>query len=244
VGREGARSAAGRAAAYYTELRNRFLGEGTLQARYMRGAFDNKPFTLGKYESTRIRVAIAEMVANGGAGMGLYANYTDPMARKEFIRYFKFLRENDDAFHANRPHAEVVLLYPRSRVHEGDVAAVDAFKKLGRKLLDDHVLFDILPDDIASKERLKPYRYVLKATDSSASLPRTGLSHFEAPFSVRVSASRPAQGDEVTLHFVNYNRKEPKEKRGAGRGIVEGSRPSICIKRPCQASRCSASRWA
>jgi hypothetical protein len=36
-------------AAYYTDLANRFLGEGTLQARYIRGAFDNKPFTLGKY---------------------------------------------------------------------------------------------------------------------------------------------------------------------------------------------------
>ena len=43
------------------------LGEGTLQARYIRGAFDDKPFTLGKYENTRIRVAIAELAANGGA---------------------------------------------------------------------------------------------------------------------------------------------------------------------------------
>ena len=43
-------------------------GEGTLQARYIRGAFDDKPFTLGKYEATRSRVAIAELAANGGAG--------------------------------------------------------------------------------------------------------------------------------------------------------------------------------
>src|SRR5437879_7376990 len=44
-------------AAFYTDLASGFLGEATLQARYIRGASGNKPFTLGKYESTRIRTA-------------------------------------------------------------------------------------------------------------------------------------------------------------------------------------------
>src|SRR5262249_8368009 len=39
------------ASAYFTDLENGFLGEGTLQARYIRGASDSKPFTLGKYET-------------------------------------------------------------------------------------------------------------------------------------------------------------------------------------------------
>ena len=38
----------------------------TLQCRYIRGAFDDKPYTIGKYEHTRIRTAIAELAANGG----------------------------------------------------------------------------------------------------------------------------------------------------------------------------------
>src|SRR5262249_7675784 len=147
----------------YTDLEKGVLGEGTLQARYIRGAFDNKPFTLGKYEATRSRVAIAELVANGGAAMGLYANFTEPLTRREFVRYYGFLRENDAVYHGNRSHAEVVLLYPRSRVHEGDVAAVDAFKRLGRRLLDEHVLFDVLPDDIAVPARLAGYRQVVRA---------------------------------------------------------------------------------
>src|SRR5262245_48708590 len=46
------------AAAYFTDLEKRFLGEGTLQARYLRGASGGKPFTLGKYESTRTRVTL------------------------------------------------------------------------------------------------------------------------------------------------------------------------------------------
>ena len=67
----------------------------------------------------------------------------------------------------------MLLLYPRSRVHDGDVAVVDAFKRVGRRLLDDHVLFDVLPDDIATPERLKPYRQVVKATVPRRSCRRT-----------------------------------------------------------------------
>jgi hypothetical protein len=208
-------------AAYFTDLEKGILGEGTLQARYIHGAFDDKPFTLGKYESTRSRAAIAELAANGGAPMGLYATFTEPQAREAFVRYYRFLRENDALYHANRPHAEVVLLYPRSRVHEGDVAAVETFKQVGRQMLDDHVLFDVLPDDIATPERLKPYRHVLKAASPAKLPPATDLSHFAAPTTVRVSASRPASGEELTLHFVNYNRREPKENRSAGRGFID-----------------------
>src|SRR6185295_19269161 len=131
------------ASAASSDLAAGVLGEATLQARYIRGAFDDKPFTLGKYESTRIRVAIGELAANGGAPMGFYTRFSDPAARAEIVRYYQFIRRHDAIFHANRPHAEALLLYPRSRVHEGDVAAVETFKQLGRQLLDAHVLFDV-----------------------------------------------------------------------------------------------------
>ena len=134
-------------AANQTDLASGVLGEGTLQARYVRGAFDDKPFTLGKYESVRIRAAIAELAANGGAPMGFYTAFEDPEARREIVRFYDFLRRYESLYRANRPHAEVLLLFPRSRVHEGDVAAVGRFKQLGKHLLDAHVLFDVLPDD-------------------------------------------------------------------------------------------------
>ncbi len=63
-----------------------------MEARYVRGAFDDKPFTLGKYESTRIRPAIAELAANGGAPMGFYTNFKDADARRELARYYNFLQ--------------------------------------------------------------------------------------------------------------------------------------------------------
>jgi len=219
--------------AYYTDLANRYLGEGTLQARYIRGAFDDRPFTLGKYEGTRIRAAIAELAANGGAPMGFYTRFRDPAAREVIVRYYQFLKRYDELYRANRPCAEAVLLYPRSRVHQGDVAAVDTFRTFGGRLLDEHVLFDVLPDDLATGERLAQYRrvYLLEGKRAYATRdledeprdPPQELSRFEAPYTVRVSASRPAKGDDIALHFVNYNREEPPRGRdgkpSAGRGI-------------------------
>ncbi len=209
-------------AACFTDLAAGVLGEGTLQARYLRGAFDDKPFTLGKYEQTRIRSAIAELAANGGAPMGFYTRFTAPAARQEIVRYYQFLARYDSVYRANRSHAEVLLTFPRSRVHAGDVVAVDAFKRLGRRLLDQHVLFDVRPDDLATPAMRSAYRIVVEggAAESPAELP-ADLSRFDAPATVRVSASRPRGGDELTIHFVNYNRVEPAERRSPGRGIED-----------------------
>jgi hypothetical protein len=220
-------------AANFTDLASGALGEATLQARYVRGAFDDKPFTLGKYENTRIRVAIAELAANGGAPMGFYTNFKDPDARREIARYYRFLGRNENLYRANRSHAEVLLLFPRSRVHEVDVAAVARFKELGKRLLDSHVLFDVLPDDRATAAARGRYVATIDsldarmvATDLMERLP-SYLSRFEAPATVRVSASRPGSGPEVrvpkeiTLHFVNYNREEPADKRSRGTGITD-----------------------
>jgi hypothetical protein len=193
-------------AACFTDLEAGVLGEGTLQARYIRGSFDDKPFTLGKYESTRIRVAIAELAANGGTPMGFYTRFKDPAAREEIVRYYRFLEKHDSVYRGNRPYAEFILAFPRSKVHAGEVEAVEAFKKRGLELLDDHVLFSVAPDD---RIRL-PKREVPE-----------NRSRFDGPKTVRVSASRPAKGNEISLHFVNYNRVEPTEKRSPGRGIAD-----------------------
>ena len=223
------------ASGHYSDIENRYLGEGTLQARYIRGTFEDKPFTLGKYESTRTRVAIAELAANGGAPMGFYTRFTDPEARKEIARYYQFLRRQDSILRGNRSHAEVVLLYPRKAVHEGDLKPVELFRSLGTQLLDEHVLFDVLPDDIATEEQLTKYRHVVRPAEFMKPRSRSGpmyqsesVSRFEADWTVRVSASQPAtkaDGEFLTVHFVNYNRNEPPKGRdgkpSAGGGIVD-----------------------
>jgi hypothetical protein len=196
-------------AANFTNLKEKFCGDGTLQARYLRGVFEDKPFTLGKYESTRIRSAIAELAANGGAPMGFYTRFTDPAARREIVRYYKFLKRYDGLYKGNRPHSEAVLPYPRRQVHRGELAPLNEFRKKGRALLDEHVLFEVKPDDAGVTKALPENR-----------------SRFDAPFTVRVSATIPAgSGHEIDIHFVNYNREEPAPeangKPSPGGGIHE-----------------------
>jgi hypothetical protein len=147
------------------------------------------------------------------------------------VRYYQFLKRYDELYRGNRSHSEAVLVYPRKTVHEGDVAAVAKFKEVGKDLLNRHVLFDVLPDDLPhdplEPRKLGPPvspRLLVRPTAESplAVLPKD-RSIFTAPQTVRVSASRPAKGarDEITLHFVNYNRHEPAEPKSAGSGIVD-----------------------
>ncbi len=203
------------AAASSTDFTKGHYGEGTLQARYLRGAFDNKPFTLGKYENTRIRVAIAELAANGGAPMGFYTIFKDPLARKEITRYYQFLAKNDALYRGSRPAGEVLLLFPRTQVHQGDVGAVAAFRDKGRALLDEHVLFDIMPDDLATPAIRERYAAVIDVAAPDAKL-SAKLSRFAAPPTVRVSLDRTSTGDTLVLHFVNYAREDGAPDRGKG----------------------------
>ncbi len=209
--------------AHFTDLEAGWLGEGTLHARYIRGAFDDKPFTLGKYESTRIRSAIAELAANGGAPMGFYTRFTDPQAREVIARYYSFMTRHDELYRGQQPAGEVLLLFPRSHVHDGDVEAVAAFREVGAKLLNEHILFDIRPDDMVSPEDRQQYPTIIDpAEPGDLKKLSSALSRFSAPETVRVSLTRPAgKANELTLHLVNYNREEPAKKRSAGGGIKD-----------------------
>ena len=215
--------------AYYTDLSKGFLGEGTLQARYIRGAFADKPFTLGKYEHTRLRAYIAELAANGGAPMGFYSDFTKPEAREVLVQYYQFLKRHDSIFHGSRSAAEAVLLFPRQAIHQGNLGPLQKFRDAGRALLDAHVLFDVLPDDLATPDRLAKYGKVFKPDlmPVEGSLAEFELrSRFQAPPTVRVSASRPAREEhELDFHFVNYNRTEPPRqadgKPSSGAGVQD-----------------------
>ena len=119
---------------------------------------------------------------------------------------------------------EAVLLYPRAQLQQGRFTdAMSAFYKVGERLLDDHVLFDVLPDDKATTAARTRYASVIDLSGSTNVIEKLppGLSHFLAPATVRVSASRPRSGNEVTLHFVNYNRTEPADKKERGKGIAD-----------------------
>jgi hypothetical protein len=211
------------AVANSTDLAAGNLGEATLQARYIRGAAGNKPYTLGKYEDVRIRTAIAELAANGGCPMGFYTRFGDPVAKAEIVRYYQFLHANDRLFHRSEPWAEAVLVFPRRQIHVGNLEPLSRFKQLGRQLLDRHVLFDVVPDDLVGPPHAARYKLVVDPSvggDATSLVIPPALSRFEALSAIRVSASRPHALDEITVHFVNYNRQERPDK-SIGSGIVD-----------------------
>ena len=187
-----------------------------MQARFIRGAFGGKPFTLGKYENTRVRVAIAELAANGGAPMGFYTNFKDPEARKEIVRYYQFLAKHDALFRGSRPQHEVVLLFPRSHVHKGDVAPVEEFRRRGKEMLDQHILFDVVPDDLLPPRFLTVVDVTKAWTKLPNDLSKLGLSRFKAPRTVRISVDRTAAQDALVVHCVNYARQDGAPSRGKG----------------------------
>ncbi|MFT4558842.1 MAG: hypothetical protein ACI92S_004229, partial [Planctomycetaceae bacterium] len=130
-------------------------------------------------------------------------------------------------YRANRSHAAVALLFPRKAIHAGNVEPIDSFREIGTKLLDEHVLFDVVPDDLATDELLARYSHIVSVEkpQTQAVIADSQRSRFELPYTVRVSASRPAKGDGLAIHFVNYNREEPPRgkngKPSAGRGISD-----------------------
>lgn len=209
-------------ATHFTDLAEGMLGEGTLQARYIRGMFGNKPYTLGKYESTRTRVAIAELAANGGAPMGFYTSFKDPQARAEIARYYQFIRRHSDLFLWHQPQHDVLLVFPRRAIQEGDIRPLSRFREIGGQMLDDHVLFDIRSDEIVTPEIAARYRQVITmASETPLPCYLADRSRIEAPRTVRVSMSKHPQREELALHLVNYNRTEPAEKRSTGQGIQD-----------------------
>jgi hypothetical protein len=200
--------------------------ESTLQLRYMRGAGGDRPYTICHYEHVKVRAAMAELAANGGAPMTRHADFNDPDSRSELVRFFSFMRRYDSIYHANRMAGEAVLLFPRSQIQQGRLTnTLTAFHEVGDRLLDDHVLFDVIPDDIATAERLKGYQRVFTSSSAHEMEQETysGLSRFDAPETVRVSANRPEEGDEIDIHFVNYARNEPDDK--SRKGFVADENP-------------------
>jgi hypothetical protein len=222
-----------------TDLAKGDLGDGTLQLRYIRGAFGPKPYLLGKYEQTRIRASIAEGVANGGAGMGFYAPHKNAIGRDDFVRYFGFLRRHREYYQGAQPAGELLLLYPRSAVHTGDITPVETFRVLGKQLLRDGYAFDVLPDDLLTPERLSSYSAVIYCNESKLSdaaqaallafkgarrfVDKIGTNFSLADWqnglskvsqragspTVLLSLMGQPQQRRLLVHLVNYNREEP-----------------------------------
>jgi len=116
---------------------------------------------LGKYESVRIRNSIAEGLATGGSGMGLYmkpGNAAGTAAGREMLT---FTHANRRLFDVSKPLADVGVILPRLSVQAGHRTAMDAFRHAGDVLLNDHVLMEVVADEHICSGRLDAFSFIV-----------------------------------------------------------------------------------
>ena len=145
-----------------TQLANRKLGDGWVNCLFLREMGGGKPFMLGKYEPIRVRNSIAEALATGGSGMGLYMPLDDPAGTAALARMLRFPREHAALYATSLvPDADVLLVYPREAIQAGNRAAAEAFRDLGRALSERHIIFEVGVDGRLDPARLARSRAVL-----------------------------------------------------------------------------------
>ena len=144
-----------------TRLSEHVAGDGWLNCLYIRELSGGKRFMLGKYEAGRMRSSIAEGVATGGGGMGLYMRVEHPAAYEVASTYTRFLHQHRDLYRGMTPYAEVALVLPRQAVMTGHPEAMDMFRTVGEALIDRHVLIDVIADQRLSSERLAGHHAVV-----------------------------------------------------------------------------------
>lgn len=141
-----------------TALADHKAGDGWLNCLYIREMGGGKPFMLGKYEGIRLRSSVAEGLATGGSGMGLYMDVRDPAGFDALTRYVGFPARYPRLYRPATPYAEVALVMPRLSAMNGQARSLDAFRAIGQALIESHVLLDVVADENLVPGRLDRYR--------------------------------------------------------------------------------------
>jgi hypothetical protein len=132
-----------------------------LEHKYLHEAGAGKPHGVKPDDPVRVRLTIAEAVANGGFAYPRGPDYRDPATRKAVRAYFDFLREHEALYAPVEPYSEVALVWNRRAVHRGQTRQIADFKRLGLLLAQNHVLFDVLLDENIGSARLANYGLIL-----------------------------------------------------------------------------------
>ena len=144
-----------------TEITKGHVGDTTLESRYYRAAGRRIPFVPNTYESVRYRNTVADAVANGGVAFGVHTPPENEEDRRYLARYFAFLRKHEDYYHPAEFCADLALVYAHRAVSFGDLPVLKTFKRLGRRLIDGHLPYEVLLDVDISVERLTNYRLLV-----------------------------------------------------------------------------------
>jgi hypothetical protein len=180
----------------YDKPDERSFADFGLERKYLYEAAGGKPSTVKMDDNIHIQLTIAESVAYGGFAYPRGPNYKDASTQKAVKVWFDFLQKNEQLFHPSTSYSETALVWNRRAVHRGDTLHTADFKRLGRLLTKNHVLYDVLIDDNLSLDRLKQYRLVLLPSVADLTVEeRTMLSEFIGTGG-KVVVSNPAPGKQ------------------------------------------------
>jgi hypothetical protein len=146
-----------------TILEKEYAGDTVLYGKYLRAMARGRPYVINKYDFYRPRVIMAEAAALGYATNAIATPWQTEPDREVVTRYFDFLRKHEDLYRSAESHADVALVFPRRAVDAGDASPLEYVEAAGRSMIREHVLFDMVPDDLMNRRGLEPYRAVVIA---------------------------------------------------------------------------------
>lgn len=146
-----------------TILDKEYAGDTVLYGKYLRSLARGKAYVINKYDYYRPRVMMAEAAALGYATNALDTPWQTAQDRDVVCRYFDFLREHEALFTPADTYADVALVFPRRAVEAGDASPLEYVEAAGRTMIRNHVLFDMLPDEMLVSTPLARYRCLVLA---------------------------------------------------------------------------------
>lgn len=146
-----------------TILAKEYAGDTVLYGLYLRAMAQGKPYVINKYDFYRPRVMMAEAAALGYATNAIATPWQHEEDREIVLRYFRFLRTHADLYEKAARVGEIGLVFPRRAIHAGDASALETIETCGRRLVRDHRLFDMVPDDLLAQTSLGGFRTLVVA---------------------------------------------------------------------------------
>ncbi len=193
------------------------LGDSALESKYMFELAQGRSFIPNKYDAHRPRLTMIEGPAFGGICRGMHWPGGPGAHIPMYQQYYGFLRRNADLYHPVESLAEAALVLPRKASYHGDISALEPIQALGRALLAQHVLFDVVSDEAVSLDRLSKYRLVL--CPHVKYLDDTQLAAIQQY--LEQGGTVYAIGELATHHFDGRQRRAPKAS-GAPQPVGRG----------------------
>ena len=143
-----------------TILEKQYAGDTVLYGKLIRTLAQGKPFTVNKYDFYRPRNMMAEAAALGYVTNAIATPWQTDEDRAVMLRYFRFFLKHEAVLQTKESIGEVGLVFPRRALHEGDASPLEYIEAAGRSLIREHMLFDMLPDDMLAQLTLAKYRVI------------------------------------------------------------------------------------